>query len=88
MCVCLLVAHNRAIYATRIDLPKGGSIILCVSGAYEGIFLKKIRTHLDLLTRLGRKNVKTLRWDQRLQIQNLFMAFKRFPDGNNIGSTV
>ena len=24
-----------------------------------------------------RKNVKTFRWDHRLQIQNLFMAFKR-----------
>ena len=25
------------------------------------------------------KNVKTFRWDHRLQIQNLFMAFKRVP---------
>ena len=25
------------------------------------------------------KNIKTLRWDHRLQIQNLFMAFKRVP---------
>ena len=25
------------------------------------------------------ENVKTFRWDQRLQIQNLFMAFKRVP---------
>ena len=25
------------------------------------------------------KNVKTFRWDRRLQIQNLFMAFKRVP---------
>ena len=43
------------------------------------VVLRKIRTHLDLLSipRLGRKNVKTFRWDQRLQIQNLFMAFKR-----------
>ena len=32
--------------------------------------LKKIRTHLDLLSipRLWEKNVKTFRWDQRLQI--------------------
>ena len=27
----------------------------------------------------GEKNGKTFRWDQRLQIQNLFMAFKRVP---------
>ena len=27
----------------------------------------------------GGKNVKTFRWDQRLQIQNLFMAFKWVP---------
>ena len=42
---------------------------------------RKIRTHLDLLSipRLGGKNVKTFRWDHRLQIQNLFMAFKRVP---------
>ena len=26
-------------------------------------------------------NVKTFRWDHRLQIQNLFMAFNGFPDG-------
>ena len=43
--------------------------------------LKKIRTHLDLLSipQLGGINVKTFRWDQRLQIQNLSMAFKRVP---------
>ena len=43
--------------------------------------LRKIRTHLDLLSipRLWRKNVKTFRWDQRLQIQNLFLAFKQVP---------
>ena len=27
----------------------------------------------------GAGNVKTFRWDQRLQIQNLFVAFKRVP---------
>ena len=26
-----------------------------------------------------RENVKTFRWDHKLQIQNLFMAFKRVP---------
>ena len=39
----------------------------------------------------GKKMSKRLvRWNQRLQIQNLFVAFKRveLPDGNNIGSTV
>ena len=45
------------------------------------LFKEKIRTHLDLLSipRLWGKNVKTFRWDQRLQIQNLFMAFKQVP---------
>ena len=40
-----------------------------------------IRTRLDLLSipQLGGKNVKTFRWDHRLQIQNLFMAFERVP---------
>ena len=32
-----------------------------------------IKTRLDLL------GIKTFRWDQRLQIQNFFMAFKRVP---------
>ena len=34
------------------------------------------------------KNVKTLRWDQRLQRQNLSWHLNGFPDGSNIGSTV
>ena len=40
---------------------------------------RKIRTHLDLLSipQSGGENVKTFRWDHRLQIQNLFMVFKR-----------
>ena len=40
-----------------------------------------IRTRLDLLSipQSGGKNVKAFRWDHRLQIQNLFMAFKRVP---------
>ena len=46
------------------------------------VFLRKIRTHLleDLLLSIPQsrgKNVKTFRWDHRLQIQNLFVAFKR-----------
>ena len=49
----------------------GGNVVVVV--------YRKIRTHLDLLSipQSGGKNVKTLRWDHRLQIQNLFMAFKR-----------
>ena len=69
------------------------------------VVLRKIRTHLDLLSipqsggkilllikkkqnaprpsehpLVEGKNVKTLiRWVQRLQIQNLFMPFKRVP---------
>ena len=43
--------------------------------------LKKNQSNLDLLSipQLGGGNVKTFRLDQRLQIQNLFMAFKRVP---------
>ena len=38
------------------------------------LMFKKIRTRLDLLSipQSGGGNVKTFRWDQRLQIQNLF----------------
>ena len=47
----------------------------------ENVVKRKISTHLDFLgiPRLGGKNVKTFRWDHRLQMQNLFMAFKRVP---------
>ena len=40
---------------------------------------KSERICLDLLSipQSGGKNVKTFRWDHSLQIQNLFMAFKR-----------
>ena len=34
------------------------------------------------------ENVETFRWDDRLQIKNLFMALNGFPDGSNIGLTV
>ena len=38
------------------------------------------------------ENVKTIRWDHRLQVQNLFMAFKRVElprwYNSNIGSIV
>ena len=49
--------------------------------SFERLFKEKIRTHLDLLSipQSGRKDVKTFRWDQRLQVQNHFMAFKRVP---------
>ena len=45
------------------------------------VFEEKYRTHLDLLSipQSGGRNVKTFRSAQRLQIQNLFMAFKRVP---------
>ena len=45
------------------------------------LFKEKMKTHLDLLSipQSGGTNVKTSRWDHRLQIQNLFMAFKRVP---------
>ena len=42
---------------------------------------EKMRTRLDLLSipQSGGKNIKTFRWDHRLQIQNHFMTFKRVP---------
>ena len=45
------------------------------------ILFKEKSERLDLLSipQSGGKNVKTFRWDHRLQIQNLFMAFKRVP---------
>ena len=51
------------------------------------LFLRKIRTRLDLLSisQSGGKNVKTFRWDQRLQIQNLFMASKWFLQVRTLG---
>ena len=37
---------------------------------------------------MGEKMSKRLGGIKRLQIQNLFMALNRFPDADNIGSTV
>ena len=49
----------------------------------NSIFKRKIRTRLlvDLLSipQSRGKNVKTFRWDHGLQIQNLYMVFKRVP---------
>ena len=66
-----------------IYISKGGtgSASSHRKGLIFSVFKEKIRTHLDLLSipRLWGENVKTFRWDQRLQIQNLFMAFKQVP---------
>ena len=52
-----------------------------VSREIDWLFKRKIRTRLDLLSipqsRGG--NVKTFGMNHRLQIQNLFMTFKRVP---------
>ena len=44
--------------------------------AFDARVERKIRTRLDLLSipQSGGKNVKTFRWNHRLQIQNLFMG--------------
>ena len=51
-------------------------IVISLLGCVWSIFnvQRKIRTRLDLLSipQSGGGNVKTFRWDQRLQIQNLF----------------
>ena len=56
-------------------------VYVCVYVWSSHITKVRIRTHLDLLSipRLWGKNDKTFRWDQRLQTQNLFMAFKQVP---------
>ena len=74
--------------------PKRFDIFPLTGGCSEGLdafrflfkklvllFERKIRTRLDLLSipQSGGKTVKTFRWDHRLQIRNLFMAFKRVP---------
>ena len=49
---------------------------VCVLFCCFLLFERKIITRLVVK---GKNNVKTFRWDHRLQIQNLFMAFKRIP---------
>ena len=52
--------------------------IFCYSCSFLFVvFKRKIRTHLDLLSipQLGGQNVKTFRWDQRLQIQLFVFLF-------------
>ena len=59
-----------------------GPVTLKVVPVTGAVFLKKNQStprpseHPPVM---GEKNVKTFRWDQRLQIQNLFMAFKQVP---------
>ena len=53
---------------------------------------------LENCTKPSRKNnnrlvidllgIKTFRWDQRLQLHNFFMVFKRVRRWDNIGSTI
>ena len=66
--------HGRSALQTLRSTALGLTYVACR-------VWRKIRTHLDLLSILqsGGKNVKTFRWDYRLQIQNPFndMAFKR-----------
>ena len=46
----------------------------------QGFLKKNLNASIDLLSIPHRgKHVKTLRWDHRLQRQNLFMALKRVP---------
>ena len=40
---------------------------------------KKKNVFKENIPQSGGKNDKKLRWDRRLQIQNLFIAFKRVP---------
>ena len=65
----LSAGHNSGLYNNSRNFK----------AALYTIVQRKIRTYLDLLSipQSGGKNVKTFRWDHRLQIQNLFMAFKR-----------
>ena len=54
------------------------------TGSVDGICQRpdsRNRFYLDLNTKgmRGNINVKTFRWDHRLQIQYFFMAFKRVP---------
>ena len=89
------VAHYSYMSSTaptilpRLCYPR--TVLCCWTGG-TGIntcCLKKIRTHLDLLSipQLGGGNVKTFRLDQRLQYKTFSWHLNGFPDGNNIGST-
>ena len=51
------------------------------TGEKPTVIQRKIRTHLDLLSipQLEGGKCQNVRWDQRLQIQNLFVAFERVP---------
>ena len=87
----IINCHARVFYEknrTNLDLHSASTVmygifyILYFLGLLpRACGLKKIRTRLDLLSipQSRGKNVKTFRWDHRLQIRNLFMAFKRVP---------
>ena len=48
---------------------------------YAAYFVIRTQIRVDLLSipQPWKKNVKTFRWDHRLQTRNLFMALKRVP---------
>ena len=74
------VNHHRVSPERNVYVILGTSFTVDLS-LYWCIVLKKNQSaprppeHPPVM---GEKNVKTFRWDQRLQIQNLFMAFKQF----------
>ena len=81
-CLCPFLFLFLPFFCFFVDVAFSESCITVFSlYCMESCCLKKIRTHPDLLSmpQSGGKNVKTFRWDHRLQIQNLFMAFKRVP---------
>ena len=64
-------------FGTKMSVQLYGRIEVIVV-----VVSRKIRTRLDFLSipQSGGGDVKTFRWDQRLQIQKkLFMVFKRVP---------
>ena len=54
---------------------------ICYQGDISGTFQKKNMNASRPCEhpQVRGENVKTFRWDHRLQIQNIFMAFKRVP---------
>ena len=61
--------HRKSLVGNRLSLIAPHNIVL---------LFKEKSEHLSI-PQSGGKNVKTLRWDDRLQIQNLFVAFKLVP---------
>ena len=73
--------HTHMLFKKNLIAPRPSEHPPKFSFSENVVVKRKIRTRLNLLSipQSGGESVKTFRWDHRLQIKNLLMAFKWVP---------